>query len=179
MTRYLALLRGINVGTAKQISMADLKNLVTGLGYSEVKTHLRSGNVLLTAARTTPAQLAAQLTKAIEDEFSMTVSVVVRTRDELVAVVAANPLGEVATDPSRSVVAFLSGPPDPAGLAALLAVDVAPEQIVADGNELYLWCPNGQADGAATKALTKATLKVTVTARNWRTVMKLLELADA
>jgi uncharacterized protein (DUF1697 family) len=77
-----------------------------------------------------------------------------------------------------SVVAFLSGPPDPGGLAALLAVDVAPEQIVADGLELYLWCPNGQADGAATKALTKAKLKVTVTARNWRTVTKLLELAD-
>ena len=178
MTRYVALLRGINVGTAKQVGMADLKNLVVGLGYVDVKTHLRSGNVVLTADHTSAAKLAAQLTKAIEEQFSMTVGVVVRTRDELAAVVEANPLGEVATDPSRSVVAFLSGPPDPAALAALLAVDVAPEQIVADGPELYLWCPNGQADGAATRALTKARLKVTVTARNWRTVTKLLELAD-
>lgn len=179
MTRYVALLRGINVGTAKQVSMADLTNLVAGLGHTDVKTHLRSGNVLLSGKNTSAAKLAVQLTAAIHDEFSMSVSVVVRTRKELAAVVAANPLGKVATDPSRSVVAFLSGPPDPAGLAALLAVDVAPEQIVADGLELYLWCPNGQADGAATKALTKAKLKVTVTARNWRTVTKLLELADA
>ena len=178
MTRYVALLRGINVGTAKQIGMADLKNLVVGLGYTDVKTHLRSGNVLLTANRTSAAKLAAQLTAAIKEQFSMAVSVVVRTRDELAAVVAANPLGEVATDPSRSVVAFLSGSPDAAGLAALLAVDVWPEQIVADGDELYLWCPDGQADGAATKALTKAKLGVVVTARNWRTVTKLLELAD-
>jgi Uncharacterized protein conserved in bacteria len=178
MTRYVALLRGINVGTAKQIGMPDLKNLVAGLGYTDVKTHLRSGNVLLTADRTSADKLAAQLTVAIKEQFSMAVSVVVRTRDELAAVVAVNPLGEVATDPSRSVVAFLSGPPDAAGLAALLAVDVSPEQIVADGLELYLWCPDGQADGAATKELTKAKLKVTVTARNWRTVTKLLELAD-
>jgi len=179
MTRYVALLRGINVGTAKQVGMEDLKNLVAGLGYTDVKTHLRSGNVLLAADGTSTDKLATQLTKAIEEQFSMTVGVVVRTRDELAAVVAANPLGKVATDPARSVVAFLSGPPDPAGFAALLAIDVAPEQIVADGLELYLWCPNGQADGAATKALTKAKLKVTVTARNWRTVTKLLELADA
>ncbi len=178
MTRYVALLRGINVGTAKQVGMAALSDLVTGLGHTEVRTHLRSGNVVLTASRTSAEKLSAQLTKAIEEQFSMTVGVVVRTRDELAAVVAANPLGEIATDPSRSVVAFLSGPPDPAGLAALLAADVSPENIVADGRELYLWCPNGQADGAATKALTKAKLKVTVTARNWRTVTKLLELAD-
>jgi uncharacterized protein (DUF1697 family) len=179
MTRYVALLRGINVGTAKQVGMADLKTLVTGLGHTEVRTHLRSGNVVLTAERTTSAKLAAQLSTAIEDQFSMTVGVVVRTRDELAAVVAANPLGDVATDPARSVVAFMSGPPDAEALTALLATDVAPEQIVADGLELYLWCPDGQADGAATKALAKAKLKVTVTARNWRTVTKLLELADA
>jgi uncharacterized protein (DUF1697 family) len=179
MTRYVALLRGINVGTAKQVGMAELRDLVAGLGHTEVRTHLRSGNVVFTAKRTSSAKLAAQLAAAIKDRFSMPVEVVVRTRDELAAIVAANPLGEVATDPSRSVVAFLSAPPDAAGLAALLAVDVAPEQIVADGRELYLWCPNGQADGAATKALTKAKLKVTVTARNWRTVSKLLELADA
>lgn len=178
MTRYLALLRGINVGTAKQVSMAELRTLAAGLGYADVRTYLRSGNVLLTSDTATADEVATQLAKAIADEFSMTVSVVVRTRAELAAVVAANPLGEVATDPSRSVVVFLSGPPDTAGLAGLLAVDVAPEQIVADGRELYLWCPNGQADGAATKALTKAKLGVTVTARNWRTVTTLLELAD-
>jgi len=178
VTRYVALLRGINVGTAKQVGMSELRSVVAALGHTDVKTHLRSGNVLLTAEATSPDKLAAQLRKAIRAEFSMTVSVVVRTRDELAAVVASNPLADVATDPSRSVVAFLSGPPDPTGLGALLAVDIAPEQIVADGRELYLWCPNGQADGAATKALTKAKLKVTVTARNWRTVTKLLELAD-
>jgi len=88
MTRYVALLRGINVGTAKQIGMAGLKNLVAGLGYTDVKTHLRSGNVLLTADRTSADKLAAQLTVAIKEQFSMAVSVVVRTRDELAAVVA-------------------------------------------------------------------------------------------
>ena len=177
MTRYVALLRGINVGTAKQIGMADLKKAVEGLGYRDVATHLRSGNVLLTADDDAAA-IETAMTEAIDSTFSMSVSVVVRTRDELAAVVASNPLAEVTTDPARSVVAFLSGKPDAAALAALLTLDVGPDQVVADGRELYLWCPNGQADSAATKALGKAKLGVVVTARNWRTVAKLLELAD-
>jgi uncharacterized protein (DUF1697 family) len=115
MARYIALLRGINVGGNKKVPMAQLRALVEGLGFTDVETLLQSGNVVFTSkAKKKPALLEKQLEQAIEAEFGFDVSVLVRTRDELAAAIEANPLEGAEAAPSKFLVTFLSGAPDPA-----------------------------------------------------------------
>src|SRR5262245_51458503 len=93
-TRYVALLRGINVGRAKPVGMAELKATVEALGFDDVRTLLRSGNVVFAGKAAASPTVAARLEAAIEERFAMKVGVVVRTADELAAAVAANPIPE-------------------------------------------------------------------------------------
>jgi uncharacterized protein (DUF1697 family) len=142
-----------------------------------VRTLLQSGNVVLTS-RARPATLERDLRKHISDGLGVDCDVIVRTRDELAAVVERNPLGDVADDPKRYTVAFLAGEPDSAVVQEIAAADVAPERFAADGRELYTWHPGGIQNSQLAKLLTPERLGVTLTARNWNTVMKLLALAD-
>jgi uncharacterized protein (DUF1697 family) len=177
MARHIALLRGINLGPHKRVSMPELRELLTGLGYTDVRTLLQSGNVVLTS-RVAPATLERDLTKAIVDSLGVESRVMVRTRDELAAVVELNPLGDVADDPKRYTVNFLSGEPDPDGVREIEAADLAPERFAAHGRELYSWHPEGIQQSPLVKLITERRLGVAATARNWNTVTKLLALAD-
>jgi uncharacterized protein (DUF1697 family) len=174
MARQIALLRGINVGPSNRVAMARLREVFTELGATDVKTYVNSGNVVFGG----PKASAAKLEKAIAAAFGFPIPVVVRTRDELADVVAANPLAEVATNTSRYLVSFSGdGAIDPER-----AEGVEPgegEQFAIRGSELYLWLPGGVQKSKLVRALTDKRLGVTLTARNWRTVEKLLELADA
>jgi uncharacterized protein (DUF1697 family) len=179
MTRQVALLRGINVGGNKRVAMADLRALLESLGYTDVRTLLQSGNAVYTGPDS-PAEAAAAIEAAIVERLGMRVRVLVRTRDELAAVVAANPLAEVAVDGSRHMVVFLSGVPARAALAAIDVAAHAPDRLVhPGGRELYAWCPAGIGRSLWFPLLDERRLGVIPTARNWNTVTKLLELADA
>jgi uncharacterized protein (DUF1697 family) len=172
MDHLVVLLRGINVGRNKQIPMADLRALLEGVGYADVRTLLRSGNVVL-ATDQAPGDAARAIEDAIAERFGFDVSVIVRTGEELAAIVAANPHADVATDGSRHHVAFLDAEPDPAAIEELAAQDFEPERLSARGREIYVWCPNGLRDSRAIKALSEKRLDVTATVRNWNTVTKL------
>src|SRR5262245_56758123 len=106
-TRYVALLRGSNVGKAKRVAMASLRAAMEGLGYSDVRTLLNSGNVVFSAPRKDARTVAASIEKAIVARFGFTAAVVVVTAKELEKIVAADPLSKVAKDPSRYLVAFV------------------------------------------------------------------------
>lgn len=175
MTRQVALLRGINVGKANRISMADLRSLVGSLGYTDVRTHLQSGNVVFdsTDARTATGPA---IEAALATEVGLAVSVVVRTAKQLAAVVAADPLAGVVNDPSRYFVNFLGEKPPAPALAALLDLDLDPELLRHDGLHIYQWIPGGALASGVTPARWKS-LGVTVTARNWRTVTALRAMA--
>ena len=174
MPRYALLLRGINVGRAHRIAMADLRELLTAEGHGGVATLLQSGNVALDSDRTA-AELARSVERALERRFGFPVPVVVRTAEELRAVVAADPLGAVVTDPSRYVVSF-SEDAVPAAVAELLgSTDPGDDAFAVSGRELYLWCPHGQLDSPLAAALATSG-GAPSTARNWRTVLKLAEL---
>ena len=110
--RHAALIRGINVGKAKRVSMAELRAAVERLGFTDVKTLLNSGNVVFTAARGTPAQAAARIEKALAADLGVTARVTVLTAPELADAVTANPLLKVADNHSRLLVAVLSDPAD-------------------------------------------------------------------
>lgn len=178
MPRYIALLRGINVGGNKLVPMARLRALLERLGHTDVATLLQSGNAVFTA-QGKPAALEKQLSAAIESEFGFEVAVLVRTRDELAAAIARNPLAGAEDSPSRFLVFFLSAVPDPKLLAALDPAAYAPDEFRALGRELYARFPNGINQSKLVLALGGKRLGVVPTARNWATVNKLLALADA
>jgi len=185
MTTFIALLRGINVGTANRLPMAELRALLTGLGHSGVATLLNSGNAVFSAAQGTPHQHAAAISAAIADRFGLQVPVVVKTAAELTAIVNDNPFDVASLDPSQLLVAFVQEADALAGLNALSAQVAAPEQCVVGKHAAYLHCANGILASPAAKALLGKAGKphkpgaVVVTSRNWATVLKLQALAHA
>lgn len=174
---HVALLRGINVGRAKRVAMADLREVVEGLGHRDVRTLLNSGNVLFTAAgREAPAALAAGLERAIEARLKVRSRVVVLTAGELHDVVHDNPFARTATNPSRLFVAVLMNPSDRRLLQPLATTDWTPEGFAIGGRAAYLWCPAGIAESRLNEAVGRA-LGDGVTIRNWATTSKLHALA--
>ena len=174
-TRYVALLRGINVGKAHQLGMPRLKELLTDRGHGNVRTHLRSGNVVLDSTLG-EAELVADLEQAIEKEFGFAVPVVVRTGAEIAAVIAGDPFATVATDPARYLVTFLPSRPRRTASTRCRPVEGGGEYLVA-GRELYLWLPDGIANTPLAAWKWDRLLGVAGTGRNWNTVTKLGELA--
>jgi uncharacterized protein (DUF1697 family) len=177
MARYVVLLRGINLGARRRVSMAELREVLTSFGHSDVRTHLQSGNLVL-ASDATPAQLEHRVEEQILKGLDLDVSVLVRTRDELANVIERDPFGEFADDPKHYQVSFLSAEPETAVVRDLGAADFLPERVVVSGREIYAWHPNGIQRSPLAQLLTDRHLGVTATARNWNTVIKLLALAD-
>ena len=177
MAPQIALLRGINLGSRRRVAMAELRELLSGLGYGDVRTLLQSGNVVLTSSAA-PARLERELEKQLAAGLGMEIQVIVRTRDELAAVIEHNPLAGVADDPRRYQVSFLSAAPDREIVRELLAADVAPEQVAVKGREIYAWHPEGIQRSLLAQLISDRRLGVTATARNWNTVTKLFALAD-
>jgi uncharacterized protein (DUF1697 family) len=171
----VALLRGINLGPNNRIPMAELRTALGEAGFGGVATYLQSGNVIL---RELPAKLrgaddgklAGAIEKVIADTFGFDIRVVVRTADELEAVLAKDPFAGVATDPAKYLVTFLEGTPKP---LTLDPADYAPEQFALHGTEVYLWLPDGVHKAKLGKAKWERLAGVSGTARNWRTVQKL------
>jgi uncharacterized protein (DUF1697 family) len=171
--RLVVLLRGINVGGHKRISMADLRKLLAERGYEDVKTYLQSGNAVVTSDRE-PAEVEAEVSAAIAETLGHEVTVVVRTAEQLEEVVRNDPFADVRTDPRFHQALFLAGEPDAKAIAELEDADFAPEQLVVAPGVLHAWCANGTNDSPLIKALGK--LRTPTTARNWRTVEALMDL---
>ena len=174
--RYVALLRGINVGNAKRVAMADLRVLVEGLGCRDVRTVLNSGNVVFTAPRAD--KLASRIEKALKEKFGVAARVVVLTSDELEEVVSENTLGEQADNPSRMMVAFFVDPECTPRLTALRKQSWSPEAFALGRRAGYLWCPHGILESRLIEAAGRE-LGDGVTMRNWATVLKLHALLRA
>jgi uncharacterized protein (DUF1697 family) len=178
LTRYVGFLRGINVGKAKRLAMADLREACAELGLEDVRTQGQSGNLVFDSklpART----LESQIGDAIKKRFGMDVVVVVRSAAQLAAVIKRNPFEKVATVPKYSTVSFLSKKPAAKALKALDPADYEPEQFELHGTELYIWMPEGQIKSRLYKELSDAKLGVAATNRNWNTLLKLHEMAAA
>jgi uncharacterized protein (DUF1697 family) len=177
MTSYVALLRGVNLGGHKMVAMAELRALLTKLGFEDAKTLLQSGNAVFRCAAKPPAALERLLEAEAKKRLGVACDVHVRTAAELGGVIAANPLpAEAAKDPSRFTVTFYRQPLDRAAVKAAQAAIEGPEILHADGRHLYMYWPNGQGTSKAGIAVGRI-LKVNGTARNWNTVLKLTALA--
>ena len=187
MATHVALLRGINVGGRNKVAMADLREVVAELGHADVSTYIQSGNVLFSpdAAGGDTAALAAALSAAITARLGVSAPVVVLSRDELAAVIAANPFPAEA-DPKRVHAVLLSGAP---GAEAVAKIDEAlarstakgaHDELAIVGRTLYLHTPDGfgnsELAAAVLRILTSPRAGVTGTARNWATMTKLFDL---
>jgi uncharacterized protein (DUF1697 family) len=178
MARLVVLLRGINLGSRNRISMPKLREALEDAGYDDVRTYLQSGNVVLTSAASAK-QVGRDCERLVADRFGLEIAVVARTRKELAEVVRRNPLARVAKDPKRYQVSFLEKKPTSQIVRELEEVATGQEEVVSIGREIYAWHPAGVARSKLWARLAGNNLGMTVTARNWTTVTKLLELADA
>ena len=172
--RFVALLRGINVGRAARISMADLRRVFESAGLRDVRTLLQSGNVVFDADA---APDPHSLEDAVHVATGVRAAVVVFDADRFRQIAAANPLLGVVDDPSRAIVDFLDGPVDAAAVDRPGDDELAPERLVFGEHAIYQWCPDGV---SASKLHPRffARLGVTSTGRNLRTVDKLLAMLD-
>jgi uncharacterized protein (DUF1697 family) len=172
MTECIALLRGINVGRAKRIAMAQLRDLFVDLGHENVRTLLNSGNVLFRCGRANTGQLALAIQDAIADTCGFSTSVTVITAANLAAIVRDNPLLRVVKDPSRHLVAFVAHPRALDPLRSMLKESWAPDALAIGVGAAYLWCASGVLDSKLSQAFARRGGEA-VTTRNWATVLKL------
>jgi uncharacterized protein (DUF1697 family) len=176
--RHVALIRGINVGRAKRVAMADLRALVEGLGYRDVRTLLNSGNIVFTIPGKSRGEAAPRIEKAMAARLGVSARVTVLTAAELATAVRENPLGKVARDPSRLLVTVLSKPADRVRLKPLARQDWAPDALAIGRRVAYLWCADGMIESRLAAAVGRV-LGAAATSRNWATMMKLKALVDA
>jgi uncharacterized protein (DUF1697 family) len=175
MARYVVLLRGINVGRAKRVAMADLRALLGDLGYTEVRTHLNSGNVVLNGDDADPAEHESRIEAGIADRLGLDVRCVVLTADELRAIVDAHPLPDIASNGSRMMVHVLAAAPDPALLAEHDSIVLDRRNARLGPRVIYQWCPDGVLAAPPVGGFAEKHLGVAVTARNWNTISRLAE----
>lgn len=173
--RAVALLRGINVGKAKRIAMADLRDLVESLGCHEVRTLLNSGNVVFSAVE---LPTAARIEAALFAHTGIQARVTVIDAAGFDAIVAGNSLAARATDPSKLLVAFLRDREDHQRLEPLAGRDWTPEALALGEGSAYLWCAGGILASPLWEAANRAVMD-NVTSRNWTTVLKLQAMLKA
>ena len=172
MTECIALLRGINVGRAKRIPMAQLRGLLVDLGHKDVRTLLNSGNVLFRCARPNTRNLALTIQNAIAETCGFSASVTVITATNLAAIIRENPLLHLAVDPAKHLVAFVAHPRSLVPLRPLLEDSWAPDALAIGAQAAYLWCAAGVLDSKLSQMFARRAGE-TVTTRNWATVLKL------
>jgi uncharacterized protein (DUF1697 family) len=177
MTRYALLLRGVNVGAANSLPMAELRAMLTKLGCREVQTYVQSGNAVF-ATKLAEAALTKAIEHALQAYMGRPIATTLRTADQMAAIVDGNPFANVATKPAYLCVTFLSHAPTKAELAPLDARDWKPELFKVVGREIYTWHPHGQGRSPLAAVLGKLSLRGAVTTRNWNTVQTLLKMLD-
>lgn len=179
MPKTVALLRGINVGGKNKLAMKDLTRLFEQAGCEDVQTYIQSGNVIFQAALEVLETLPAVIAAAIQEEFSLKVPVVLRTAAQLEAVIENNPFPDAVSNEKMFHVLFLAHQPDPAAVASLDPARSQPDEFAVVGQDIYLHLCGSAADTKLTNQYFDSRLKTVSTARNWRTVNKLLELASS
>lgn len=175
----MALLRGINVGKAKRVAMADVRSLLEDLGHGDVSTLLMSGNAVFTSSQRSEKKLAEEIEAAIRERLQMDVRVFVRSAAKVRKAVDANPFPkEAAADPSRLGISFFDGPADRKALAPIVEADWSPEAFAIGDGVLYAWNPNGVTGSKLAEALMKCKGAPVGTSRNLATVRKILDRAE-
>lgn len=179
METYITLLRGVNMTGHNLIKMTGLVNLLRQIGYIDAETYIQSGNIVFTCHNDSRDDVSLVIRKAIFAEFNLDIGVITRTLDEMTKIVSANPFIEESDfDQSKMAVIFLEQNPSDAQVSKVADIDYPPDKFHINGSEIYIYCPSGFGQTKLYTNFFEAKMKVTGTARNWRTLTRLLEIAE-
>lgn len=175
MNTYVALLRGINVSGQKLIKMAELRESLKKAGFQQVQTYIQSGNIVFQSDETDLSVLEAGIKTVILKDFGHEVPTMVKTVTHLEKAVEKAPFTD--PDPTRVHLILLNQEPEKERLDKLAEGEYSPQKYHVDGDNIYLYTPKGLPKAKLTNNFFESKLKVTATARNWRTVHKLIEMS--
>lgn len=173
---FISLLRGINVSGQKKIKMADLKVLYEHLGLANVITYIQSGNVIFESERKAE-NLVKLIETAIEKEYEFDVPIQVVAIDEMITIANNNPYLP-NDDISKLHLTLLEEAPDVQYLNKLVVDPKSDDEFKLIGRAIYLKCPNGYGRTKLTNTFFESKLKAKATTRNWKTVLKVIELTQ-
>ena len=177
MKRWAALLKGVNVGGNRKLPMADLRLFLEGLGLTDVKTLLASGNAVFSAKETDAAKLEARIEQAAAEQIALTTDFLLRDKADLDAIIKANPFPDAAKDHPNHLLVVFHRDPFPEGLIARVPeFNEGPERLHAIGRTLYIDYPHDIGHSTLHKAMAKLKFPKLATARNWNTVGKLADM---
>jgi len=179
MPVLISMLRGVNLGPHNRIKMEALRALYESLKFEDPRTYVQSGNVVFRTKEKNSPELAKKIQGAIARKCGCSPDVILRTPDELRKTVAANPFpDQTETEPGKVLVTFLAASPPREVEANLDKFKDFPEKLHLRGQELYIYFPNGAGRSKLPWSAVDKLLKVTGTARNWNSVLALLEMAE-
>jgi uncharacterized protein (DUF1697 family) len=174
---YVALLRGINLGSRNRVSMPELRTLFEALGAEDVSTYVQSGNVVFRSSERA-GELEKSAAKRIAKDLGVDVTVLVRSGKQLAKLVSGNPFTTPKRDPKTLHVTFLAETPPAARVRELDPAVASPDEFRVVGQDVYLLCPNGYGRSKLSNAFFEKRLGVAATTRNWKSVTALAELAS-
>ncbi len=177
--KYISMLRGINVGGRKKIKMAELREMYVALGFEDVNSYIQSGNVVFDYKKTKPAELEAQIKQAIQDTFGFDVPVRIRTADDFKHIINSHPFFDAEQELKLFHVTFLAEAPNTEALQSIADFQYKEDLFQIDGDKIHLYCPGGYGETKLSNNFFERKLKVSATTRNWKTVLKLYEMAIA
>ncbi len=177
MKRKIAILRGINVGGKRKILMADLKSLCEKLGWENLETYIQSGNLIFNSNKQN-LELENSLQSAITEKFGFDVPVILRTVDEIERAITNNPFYKKDNvDLDRLFLVFLKNTPTKENRIKAESYNYEPDKFIITKKEVYVFCEGQYHKSKLTNNFFESKLKTTATTRNWKTVLKLLELS--
>ena len=178
MTKYISILRGINVGSGRKVPMADLKKLCENMGLQKVQTYIQSGNVVFELSQPeSVSELETRLQKAFTEAFRFDIPVLVRTAEEWAESIAQNPfLKEENVDIDRLHLTCLKELPATVLLEKIRTIQYPPDRYEIIGRDVFIFCAAGYGTSKLVNSFFESKLKTPATTRNWKTVMKLHEM---
>lgn len=175
MGKFVAILRGINVGGRRKLPMKELKQLFQDLGYSEVKTYIQSGNVIFNA-ETAEEEISKAVENAIFEQFGYEVPVICRSAEDFEKSIDENPFFEdTVGEIERLHLTFLKELPGKKQLEKLKEYDFSPDEFLVKDKNVYIYCSGRYSDSILSNNFFESKLQVTATTRNWKTVLNLAE----
>lgn len=178
MPVVISMLRGVNVGPHNRIKMDALRHVYQSLGLKDCRTFIQSGNVVFCTEEKDLAKLRSRLEIAIEKKFGFRPDVILRTTKEMRSAIARNPFTDRNNiDPSKLLITFLAERPDAEAKKEFMKIKGDSEEIYLNGRELYIYFPEGLARPKIAWMSVMQRLKMTGTGRNWKSVLKILEMA--
>ena len=180
MSRYISLLKGINVGGHKKILMADLRTYLSNSGLENVETYIQSGNIIFDSLITDKLEIARLIHQVIKEKYSFEVVVLVISPEKVASLPQLNPfLNDPAIDIAKLHVTFLHGTPGPEEKQALSKLNRDTDILEVNEDVIFIYCPFGYGNSKLSNTYIERAAKQESTTRNWKTVLKLIELSSS